>query len=497
MTEPDRSRREGQAAQRQGGPAGRGEPSPDPHLQAALRHAPDADLGVPPLVRARIIAAAQRSADAARLSQPWWRRFSGDWAPWRMGGAGTAAAALLAATVLWVGRDEQPAGPDLRPALPVPTDLPATQGATGHTPAGAAAPAAAQAPAPATATLPAAAPAPAPSPSASPSRAPAPGPAPAAAAAPSPFPAVPQPRGQTPSQATSSDAGAAAAAPSPAPARPPQAVGEGTAESASESPPARRSSDGGGGSSRGSAGGSDGGGAGEEATREARHNAATQDAARAAATLEAARAAARREAERRVDAAALRMRSESASRTAAAGEAPTGDAARVATDRALPPPPSPAAAATTAGTAAPAASPPSASTLTERAREPGAFTGAGTARGSAPAAAPASGNSSLLDALLAGPDPAAWRLRLAAGESRPSAQWWRSLAEATRGRWETVSAAPPAPDEAWGLQHPDGRQLRLLWLAGTVALCDVPRTRCERALLEEPTLSRLRAEAQR
>lgn len=495
MTEPDRSRREGQAAQRQGGPAGRGEPGPDPHLQAALRHAPDADLRVPPLVRARIIAAAQRSADAARLSQPWWRRFSGDWVPWRMGGAGTAAAALLAATVLWVGRDEQPAAPDLRPALPVPTDLRATQGATGRTPAGAAAPAAAQAPAPATATLPAAAPAPAPSPSASPSRAPAPGPAPAAVAAPSPFPAAPQPRGQTPSQATSSDAGAAAAAPSPALARRPQAVGEGAAESAAESPPARRSSDSGGGR------GSDGGGAGEEATREARHNAATQDAARAAATLEAARAAARREAERRVDAAAQRMRSESASRTAAAGEAPIGDAARVAADRTLPPPPSPAAAATTAGPAAPATSPTSASTLTERAREPGAFAGAGTARGSAPAAAPAaapaSGNSSLLDALLAGPDPAAWRLRLAAGESRPSAQWWRSLAEATRGRWETVSAAPPAPDEAWGLQHPDGRQLRLLWLAGTVAFCDVPLTRCERAWLEEPALSRLRAEAQR
>ncbi|MCW5633911.1 MAG: hypothetical protein KIT17_11300 [Rubrivivax sp.] len=90
----------------------------DPRLQAALRHAPDADQNAPPLLRARILAAAHRRAGSlaqqGERRRAWWR-LDFDTSPWRLGGAGTAAAAVLAATVLWVGRDEQPQAPDLRP----------------------------------------------------------------------------------------------------------------------------------------------------------------------------------------------------------------------------------------------------------------------------------------------------------------------------------------------------------------------------------------------
>jgi hypothetical protein len=135
-----------------------GDAAVDAHLRAALRHAPDASTGAPPLLRARIVAAAHRSADASRRAQPWHQRLTqGLSAPWRMGGAGTLAAALLAATVLWVGRDEQPAAPSSRstPALdgalktssqpppgappavaaaPAPADLPATAAPSRSTP---------------------------------------------------------------------------------------------------------------------------------------------------------------------------------------------------------------------------------------------------------------------------------------------------------------------------------------------------------------------------
>ena len=98
----------------------------DAHLAAALRHAPDADIQPPALVRARIVAQALRHAEAARPHEPWARR-AGTWlsAPWRLGGAGTLAAAVLASAVLWVGREQEPVTPaaaDPRVAAPVRAD---------------------------------------------------------------------------------------------------------------------------------------------------------------------------------------------------------------------------------------------------------------------------------------------------------------------------------------------------------------------------------------
>ena len=82
---------------------------PDPHLQAALRHAPDAQLAAPAELSAQILAAAHRSA-AEAPRQPvtapsGWRL----WAWWRQPQASAAMATVLLAGVvglLW--RDEQP-----------------------------------------------------------------------------------------------------------------------------------------------------------------------------------------------------------------------------------------------------------------------------------------------------------------------------------------------------------------------------------------------------
>lgn len=84
---------------------------PDPHLQAALRHAPDAQLAAPAELSAQILAAAHRSAaEAPRqpLTAPtgWRLRL---WARWRQPQASAAMATVLLAGVvglLW--RDEQP-----------------------------------------------------------------------------------------------------------------------------------------------------------------------------------------------------------------------------------------------------------------------------------------------------------------------------------------------------------------------------------------------------
>jgi hypothetical protein len=114
----------------------------DEHLRAALRHAPDADARPGELVKASILAAARRAVDepGRRPQAPRW------WSPrW---GLGASFAALLAATVLWVGREELP--DEARDAVPA-----RTQGAA---PAQPAAPAATP-PAQAQPTAPVAAPA--------------------------------------------------------------------------------------------------------------------------------------------------------------------------------------------------------------------------------------------------------------------------------------------------------------------------------------------------
>lgn len=127
----------------------------DPHLRAALRHAPDADLGAPPQVSAIIIAAARRSVaqrrteGAAAAAWSALARLRSDltaWRPTRWGASGALATVLMAGfiTVLWRGepappvRDapapaaarlpSQPAAPDA-PVAPeaMPADAPAPQ----------------------------------------------------------------------------------------------------------------------------------------------------------------------------------------------------------------------------------------------------------------------------------------------------------------------------------------------------------------------------------
>ncbi len=84
---------------------------PDPHLQTALRHAPDAQLAAPAEVSAQILAAAHRSTAEARrqpvAATTGWRHRLTAW--WRQPQASAAMATVLLAGVvglLW--RDEQP-----------------------------------------------------------------------------------------------------------------------------------------------------------------------------------------------------------------------------------------------------------------------------------------------------------------------------------------------------------------------------------------------------
>jgi hypothetical protein len=101
---------------------------PDPHLQAALRHAPDADRAAPPALSAQILAAAHRSAAqqaapaAAGDTRPgfraWWNR---QWTAWTSAGPRAALATLLMAGfvgLLW--RGETP-GPAVDGTSPIPT----------------------------------------------------------------------------------------------------------------------------------------------------------------------------------------------------------------------------------------------------------------------------------------------------------------------------------------------------------------------------------------
>jgi hypothetical protein len=102
-----------------------------------------------------------------------------------------------------------------------------------------------------------------------------------------------------------------------------------------------------------------------------------------------------------------------------------------------------------------------------------------------------------LDRLLAEPDQGAWRRGTTGSEARLAAAWWMRFAEATRGRWEALPAGSVLAGEVWMLNHPDGRQLRLVWAPEGVGLCDVRANRCERARLAGPEQAALRAASER
>jgi hypothetical protein len=76
----------------------------DAHLRAALCHAPDQHERAPPLISARILAAARQAAPPARARPGWLPRWLA--APWA--GAGSLAALLLVSGVLWLQRDALP-----------------------------------------------------------------------------------------------------------------------------------------------------------------------------------------------------------------------------------------------------------------------------------------------------------------------------------------------------------------------------------------------------
>ena len=107
----------------------------DPHLQAALRHAPDAQLAAPAEVSAQILAAAHRSThetprQPAAAPTGWKLR----WLPWWRQPQASAAMAtvLLAGVVGLLWRDEQP-GPasqlELDPGSTAQAPLPAAPAA--------------------------------------------------------------------------------------------------------------------------------------------------------------------------------------------------------------------------------------------------------------------------------------------------------------------------------------------------------------------------------
>jgi hypothetical protein len=477
------------------------EPGRDPHLQAALRHAPDGQVSVPPLLRARIVAAAQRSAEASRQQRPWWRRLDAGWNPWRMGGAGTAAAAVLAATVLWVGRDEQPVAPDPRP-------MPSAQ-ITDRTES---------------ATRPSAAP---PESTASPTS--------GARTAPA------APRG------VDLERDNPLAFRSSPPAQPPattQPVPDRKLEAAREASTARRT----GGANdavtpaatAAAAANRAAGRAAERATEPAREGPA--DGAAAQATEQRAAAATRRLAPPPTGSPAIAAAApapapaaerpapfvDAAPQTAARdGASPRAAAHAVQAEAAAPPRPEQrsdssvmrmrqgAAAGATAGpapapspagavtSAAPATAPAAASAM-PAVRAPaaqGATAPPGPARDSAigGSAMLSASQQSLVETWLAAAGPTSWRRRAPSGEEATlAARWWPELVAATRGRWTSApmgtsdSTFAVAAGEAWTLVRPDGRQVSLTWLAGAVVVCDLQAARCERARLEEASLEALR-----
>lgn len=85
---------------------------PDPHLQAALRHAPDAGVEAPPEIAARVLAEARRAV-AAPPARRWWARWwpaaGTGWMP-----QGAFATLLLAGLIALLWRDDRP-GPTVEP----------------------------------------------------------------------------------------------------------------------------------------------------------------------------------------------------------------------------------------------------------------------------------------------------------------------------------------------------------------------------------------------
>ncbi len=113
---------------------------PDPHLQAALRHAPDAEVQAPPEIAARVLAEARRAVAPAPVP-PWWARW------WQKAGTGwmpqgAFATLLLAGLITLLWRDDQP-GPaveavpvaESRPPDPSPAAAPAVADAAAVAPA--------------------------------------------------------------------------------------------------------------------------------------------------------------------------------------------------------------------------------------------------------------------------------------------------------------------------------------------------------------------------
>jgi len=441
-----------------GAGAARDEVPADPHLEAALRHAPDTDAAVPPLVRARVVAAARRSAEASRARQPWWRRWAAAGTPaWRMGGAGTAVAAVLAATVLWVGRDEWPQDRAAESSAPV-----------------ASSPVPASVPAPASPAPPAAAT----------------GSSTAPATAPATSPADPPSASRTMSPAARSESANANRL------SPPAAAARG--ERPSEMGAARESAD--------------------AAARQARAARSEQRAQSESRSTDRARAEAQADTEAALRTAQVAgavgpgAAGQAAQATAAApagGASPTAAPAmpvrRAAPDApaavtaaphptpfpaqavpqpapqppAAPPPPPP------ASPPAPAAAiPPSpAPALRDRAAALRATAPADTARTTA--AEP----TSIVDRWSARADLAAWRVRAPEGaEGALPAAWPAQLAARTRGRWQIAAATAASSGEVWALLDAAGVvQARLLWSPGALQVCEANTGRCEQTTFVPPT----------
>ncbi|MBI5717479.1 MAG: hypothetical protein HZC37_07310 [Burkholderiales bacterium] len=458
---------------------------------------------MPPLLRARILAEARRGTEMARAQRPWWRRIDAAWTPWRMGGAGTAAAAVLAATVLWVGRDEQPAAPDLRPAPQSPAERrSASPGVT----------------APATAPRPAPAPAaPALSSPAAPqaSEAAAPGAATALTAPgtpPAPTPSRDAPRADRRGADVREAARRSQPPPPPAPPSPRVAEAARMADAAPQAAAEREAQ------SANDARVRDEGAATERARQVARHAEMARGSAPASPSPPAAAPSPAPPRERPtpfVDATPAAPPATAAPASpppppaATEAAAPTrrdrqevdASGSRFHRERAAVPASAPVAAAPPSITAAPAAP---ASPPTVQAPSAVGVTAAAPASPAGPAR-PSRGfevggrelrsvsRTAMVEAWSTLPDPAAWRRRAPGIVEAPLARGWLTeFAAATRGRWTAVEARTATSGETWTLVHAGGRQARLIWLPGAVIACEPQTERCEQARLDEAMLAALR-----
>lgn len=121
------------------------EPAVDPHLLAALRHAPDRDAEPPPQVTARVLAAARDAVRPPAPSTPSWQRFAAWFARPQVGAAFATLAVATLVGVMW-STHEPPV------LVPAPTEA-AAPSPTAHAPPPAPVTATPAAPAPAPAAL--------------------------------------------------------------------------------------------------------------------------------------------------------------------------------------------------------------------------------------------------------------------------------------------------------------------------------------------------------